>query len=306
LLLKLKSIVSQLRVRQWVKNAIVLAPLLFSGEGNSWILIWNGFVCAIAFCLISSALYILNDIFDLSVDRLHPSKKQRPLAAGKLSLLSVSILAVVCLSLSIVLAFSIRPTLILVFLLYLLINVCYSLYLKHIALIDIFCVASGFVLRAVAGALAIHVILSGWFLLCTTFGAMFIALEKRRQELGLLKDKQLPSRRGLELYSPRLIQRIESILVASAVTGYAFYSFQSPHGQWMMITVPLVLYGVMRYQLLSEHSKLTSTPEEIFWKDRSIQITLILWFLTCGFVIYGHPGLLVHKVSTVLDSLTSK
>jgi 4-hydroxybenzoate polyprenyltransferase len=300
---KLRIIASQLRVRQWVKNALVFSPILFSGERGQWTYFWDTSICAIAFCLLSSSSYILNDILDLKADREHPSKRNRPLAAGKLSLLSVVTLGLMCLFLSLFLAFYVRPTLILVFLLYLLINLAYSTYLKHIVIVDIFCVASGFVLRALAGALAIHVVLTGWFLLCTTFGAMFIALEKRRQELNLISTGKKAARRALEQYSPNLIRRMESILVASIVTSYAFYSFQSPHGQWMMITVPFVLYGVMRYQYVSERGDLAGTPEEIFWKDGPIQLTLILWTITCWIVIYVPPGAFFHQLSSIVDSI---
>ena len=305
-LLALRIIASQLRIRQWVKNALVLSPLLFSGQRAEWIWFWNALLCAMAFCFLSSVSYILNDILDLNADRQHPNKKNRPLAAGKLSLPFVLVLGIICLLFSFCLAFYIRPTILLIFSLYLLINLAYSFYLKHIVIVDIFCVASGFVLRAVAGALAIHVLLTGWFLLCTAFGAMFIALEKRGQELILVSNGKEPSRRALTQYSPNLIKRMESILVSSVVTSYSFYSFQSPHGQWMMITVPLVLYGVMRYQYLSEKGRLTGIPEEIFWRDKPIQLTLILWTIVCWMVIYFPPNIFFHQLSASMDKVSGK
>jgi 4-hydroxybenzoate polyprenyltransferase len=296
-----KAIVKQLRPKQWAKNLIIYTAPLFGGRFNDPQAILSATECVASFCLISSGIYILNDVVDVEADRAHPTKRFRPIACGELSIPLAVVIGVVCVSLGFLIAFLVRPSLVFICLAYVVLNVLYSKYLKNFAIIDIFCIASGFVLRAVAGAVAVKVMPSVWFLLCTSLGALFLALEKRRQEVLLLSGKPA-TRKVLSDYSPKLLQRIENLIVPSLVTSYAFYSFQSPHGQAMMATVPIVLYGVMRYQLLSERGSDTATPEEVFWKDRPIQMTLILWVLACALVVYGHPVSWVESVARYVDS----
>jgi 4-hydroxybenzoate polyprenyltransferase len=294
----------ELRPKQWVKNLIVFAPLLFSHqflERNSLLL---AACCFLSFCLIASGVYVLNDVVDVEADRLHPTKKERPIASGRLSVKLASSAGAICLVGGLALSFIIRPTLATVCLGYLALNLLYSIKLKAVPILDVFCIASGFVIRAVAGAVAIHVVPSSWFLLCTTLGALFLALEKRRQELKLVAHDPTSHRKVLSEYSVNLLSRMESVIVPSLLTAYAFYSFQSPQGNWMMLTVPIVLYGMLRYQMLSERGTATGAPEEVFWRDRPIQITLILWVLTCAFVIYGNPQECVRTLGQFIDSLS--
>lgn len=298
-------LVAEMRPKQWVKNLIVLAPLLFSGKfSQSHWLVMAG-LCVLAFSLISSSLYVFNDILDAERDRAHPVKCRRPIASGALNPLLAGCAALICGLAGFIIAFYVRPTVVLICLAYVLINLCYSLALKNWAVIDILCVASGFVLRAVAGAAAVHAPPSGWFLLCTTFGALFLALEKRRSELVLLEVNSANHRQALNDYSVNLIRRMETLIAPSLLTAYSFYTFQSFHGQWMMLTIPIVLYGVIRYQILSEKNALTGAPEDVFWKDRPIQFTLILWIAVCGLVIYGNPSGWLRCLSTFLDSMRS-
>lgn len=182
-------------------------------------------------------------------------------------------------------------------------NVLYSIKLKHTPIIDIFCIAAGFVIRAVAGAMAVKVAASAWFLLCTSLGALYLASEKRRQELKLLDTTSGAHRKVLSDYSVSIVARMENVIVPSLLTCYAIYSFNSPHGQWMMITVPIVLYGLMRYQMLSEQGTITGAPEDVFWRDRPIQLTIALWLLACAFVIYGSPEYWVEYYGKLIDSL---
>jgi 4-hydroxybenzoate polyprenyltransferase len=300
------ALIKQLRPKQWAKNAIVFAPLLFSGNVTNHERFEQASLCALAFCAISSSVYILNDLVDIKADRAHPTKCKRPLASGQIPVALAVIMMLALLAGGLVAAFIARPTLDLICLTYLLVNVCYSLKLKNFPIIDILCVASGFVLRAVAGAAAVHVVPSAWFLLCTTFGALFLGLEKRRYETTLLAEKSGQHRKALQSYSPELIKRLESLITPSLLATYSFYTFQSTashHGQWMMITIPIVLYGVMRYQLISDRGASTGTPEDILWKDRPIQITLMVWVLACTFVIYGDPEAWLSAISNTLDSL---
>lgn len=295
-------IVKELRPKQWVKNLIAFAPLLFSRNFDNGGLFLSATACVAAFSLVSGGVYVLNDLADVEADRRHPIKCERPIASGRLSssvALSIAILVIV---LGLALSYAVRPTLLIVTLSYLALSLLYCFVLKHQVILDVFGIAGGFLLRAVAGAVAVHVSTSGWFLACTCLGALFLALEKRRQELTVLGDDSCNHRKSLGGYSLALLDRMEGIVVPSLLTAYAFYSFLSFHGQWMMLTLPFVLYGVMRYQFLSVRTTSTGQPEDVFWSDKPIQVTIVLWLLTCALVVYEVPQRL-HVEALKLDSL---
>jgi 4-hydroxybenzoate polyprenyltransferase len=300
-----KALVKQLRPKQWAKNGIVFAPLLFSGNFRNPALIEQAVLCTVAFCAISSATYTINDIADIEADKAHPTKCRRPLAAGLITVPQAIALVCVLIAAGLYCAFLVRPTIDVICLIYMAMNLLYSFKLKNIPIVDILCIALGFVLRAVAGAAAIFVSPSAWFLLCTTFGALFLALEKRRYEIVLLGNKQTNHRKVLKKYSPELIQRLESLIAPSLLATYSFYTFQANtgHGQWMMCTIPIVLYGVMRYQYLSVRGDGTGTPEDILWKDISIQLTLLAWIVVCALVIYGNPHVWLGHITHAIDSI---
>jgi 4-hydroxybenzoate polyprenyltransferase len=300
--LSLTVLIKQLRPKQWVKNLIVFVPLLFSGKFSDEGALLAAGLCCIAFCSISSGIYVLNDLNDLQADRAHPTKRFRPIAAGVISVGNAWALCLCCLAVGLGTAFYVRPTLSLVCCAYVALNFAYSYWLKKLVIIDVLCIAFGFVLRAVAGAVAVHVPASGWFLLCTTLGALFLALEKRRHEVTLLAAQSVSHRSVLSDYSVPFLSRLENLIAPSLLTAYIFYSFQSFHGQWMLLTIPIVLYGVMRYQYLSETGHVTGAPEEVLWRDRPIQLTLMLWVATCALVVYGHPEQWLHEVARSMDS----
>jgi len=293
-----------LRPRQWTKNFIAYAPALFAGRLFELDVITHVSACVLALCFISGAIYIFNDILDREADRKHPTKCNRPLAAGLVGVNTALIVAGLALTLSFILAYLIRPALALVFLAYLLLQVAYTFKLKKRVILDVFCIASGFVLRALAGGAAVHVPLSAWFLLCTSLGALFLALEKRRQELRALGEGASEHRSVLGKYSLALLDRMEAVIVPTLVTAYAFYSFQSSYGQWMMITVPMVLYGILRYQVLSVRDTTTGSPEEVLLKDRPIQNTIIVWVLACMSVVYGWLPRLATWLVETFDSFS--
>ncbi len=299
----LAVLVRQLRPKQWVKNLIVFAPLLFSGKFSDSGALLGATLCALSFCSISSGIYVVNDLNDLEADRLHPSKRFRPIASGAISTGSAWVLSMFCFLAGLALAFYVRPTLSFVCLAYIALNFAYSYWLKKLVVIDILCIAFGFVLRAVAGAVAVHVAASGWFLLCTTLGALFLGLEKRRHEVTLLAGVSAGHRSVLNEYTLTLVTRLENLIAPSLLTAYTFYSFQSFHGQWMLLTVPIVLYGIMRYQYLSDTGGVTGAPEDIVWRDRPIQLTLIIWVAICALVVYGHPGEWLHDLARSIDSI---
>jgi 4-hydroxybenzoate polyprenyltransferase len=293
-----------LRPKQWTKNLIALMPVLFSGHLHETPLLLKALLCVVSFCAASSAIYIVNDLSDQASDRLHPKKKERPIASGRVTAAAAITLSIVLIVAAAAVAFFVRPTLTLVVAAYVVLMILYSLILKHIALLDVFSIAAGFVLRAVGGAVAVSVPSSGWFLVCTSFGALFLALEKRRQEINLLGEEAGSHRKSLSFYSKELLDRLEGIIVPSLVTCYAFYSFLSYHGQAMLLTMPFVVYGLMRYQLLSTTGAATGAPEEVLLKDRPIQITVILWLATCAAVVYGLVPAVAGFVSTQLDNFS--
>lgn len=301
----LMLLVKQFRPKQWVKNLIVFAPVLFSGKFADLSAILAATACTAAFCMVSSGIYVLNDVIDVESDRMHPTKRNRPIASGRLNIRLAAAVGTAVLLAGLVTAFAVRPALVIVFIGYMALNVMYSIKLKNIVIIDIFSIATGFVLRAVAGAVAVKVAPSSWFLLCTSLGALYVAMDKRRQELKVMAAATSAThRRVLAEYSPALLSRMEGIILPSLLTAYSFYSFQSLHSQWMMVTVPIVLYGLMRYQWLSEQGTITGAPEDVFWRDRPIQLTLVLWVLTCALVVYADPGRWVSLCGSWIDSFT--
>lgn len=292
-----------LRPRQWTKNLIAYAPLLFSHRFSDLEALLAVTGCTLCLCLVSGSVYVINDIKDKEADAKHPAKRLRPIASGKVSIPTARAIGLIALFAGLIGGFLVRPTVGLTLILYLLLQVAYNAYLKKQPILDVFSIAAGFVLRAVAGGAAGHVALSSWFLLCTTLGALFLAIEKRRQELKVLGEKAGQHRAVFDKYSLELIGRMEAVIVPSLITSYAIYSFNSPSGQWMMLTVPFVMYGVFRYQFLSTTRNITGAPEDVLLKDRPIQLSIILWVLASAGTIYGWIPNTVQKIFESVDSL---
>ncbi len=299
----LTHLLAACRPRQWTKNLLVFAAPLFSFrfEPGIWL---PSAVALLAFCLISSAVYLLNDCLDVEADRAHPSKCRRPIAAGLVSVpLALSCAASLCL-VSLAVGWAITPGLSAVVLLYGLIQVAYCLRLKRQPLLDLFCIASGFLLRAVAGAVAASLPPSPWFLLTVGLLALFLAIEKRKAELRLSQVRGLVTRQVLERYSLPLLLRLESLVATSAFMSYALWasgpSLQGAPTSWMLLTVPFVLVGIFRYQLLSDPEesqrrlqltpdRTSEKPEEILLGDRGIQLTLAAWLATTAAIgLFNH------------------
>jgi decaprenyl-phosphate phosphoribosyltransferase len=294
----LPPLVEACRPRQWTKNLLVFAAPLFAFrfEADVWLPAGGALV---AFCLISSAIYLLNDCLDVAADRAHPSKRNRPIAAGLVSvpaaLTTAAVLAVVSLSF----AAWVAPPLAGVVLLYGLIQVGYCLQLKRMPLLDLFCIASGFLLRAIAGAVAALLPPSPWFLLTVGLLALFLAIEKRKAELRVAQDRGVITRKVLERYSLPLLLRLESTVATSAFISYALWAagpaLRGAPTSWMLLTVPFVLVGIFRYQLLSDPEEAerrqqwapersSEKPEEILLGDRGIKLTLVGWLMTTAVI----------------------
>lgn len=282
-----------LRPRQWTKNLIVFAAPLFAFSIN-WSSCLGSLSAFLLFCSVSSSFYLLNDIVDIESDRRHPIKCKRPLASGLISIPIAITMAVSLLLSAIILSWLRSPILGFIIMSYALLQTLYNLKLKRKPILDIMAIATGFVLRACAGAAATNIVLSVWFLLCTAMLAMFLAVEKRKAELKLSITEGENTRFVLKRYSLSLLDRMENTVTTGALMSYALWSsgpqVQGAPTPWMMITFPFVLYGIFRYQLLSnsqeKQTKLTERPEEILLTDWPILLTVISWVITIFVILW--------------------
>ncbi|MGZ4395426.1 MAG: decaprenyl-phosphate phosphoribosyltransferase [Gaiellaceae bacterium] len=274
-----------LRPRQWTKNLLVFAGIIFAGELGDPRRLVEALGVFVAYCAASSAAYLLNAVRDAEHDRLHPIKRDRPVASGLVSpRAALGAAAVLALA-----AFAIAAVLgrwsVVVLCAFVALQLAYSLGLKHVVLIDVMAIAGLFVIRAVAGAVAVHVPISPWLLLCTGTLALFLALAKRRGELVLVGAERTPGRPVLEGYSLALVDQLVTIVAASTVIAYALYTFTARPGDRMMATIPFVLFGVFRYLLLIHREDAGEEPEQVLLSDRPILICVALWALTAALLL---------------------
>ena len=292
--LNIFSLIKALRPIQWTKNLLVFASLLFSFQFNEDIFI-NSFLGFISFCFISSSIYLFNDIRDISKDKLHPIKRFRPIAKGEVSKTHAKLISF-CLGIfSFIIALSISYRFLLTIIIYFLIQLAYCLRLKRIPLLDIFCISSGFLLRAISGLIATELRFSPWFILTIGLLALFLAVEKRKAELIFYKKTSILTRDILSTYSLSLLLRYESLLVTSTFLSYSLWaagpSLNGASSPWMLMTLPLVLMGLFRYQFISDpeiseirkingKSISTENPEQILIHDKVIRLVVFLWLIS--------------------------
>ncbi len=277
------------RVRQWTKNLILFGPLVFAYKLGSPELLGRAIQAFVAFCLASSAIYFVNDVMDVESDRQHPLKRLRPLASGQVSTAQALAAGIVLASASLALSFALDVEVGLVTAGYIALNVGYSTVLKHVVILDVFAIAAGFILRAVAGALAIHVEISPWLYVCTRLLALFLGFSKRYNELLVLQDEAGNHRRSLDEYTPAMLEQLTSILVASTIMAYSLYTFSAeslPANHSMMLTIPFVLYGIFRYYYLVHKKNLGGAPEVVLLRDVPLILDVLLWGLAAIGVLY--------------------
>jgi len=287
---QLRLVIKTMRPRQWPKNIFIFAALVFDRQLFSWDSLLITSFAGILFCLASSLIYIINDLTDIDADRLHPEKKYRPLASGELSVKAAISCAVVLGLIIFPSSFILNFHFGLVTTSYFLLMLSYSFWLKHVPLIDVMIIASGFVLRVAAGVVIIVTErFSPWLFVATTFLALFIALGKRRAEIYLLETAAGSHRRVLSGYSLDLINQLITIVLSATLITYCFYTFFSPiapGNQSMMLTIPFVIYGLFRYLYLIKMDHIGGAPEEIVLKDRPMQLTILLWGVTVILILY--------------------
>jgi 4-hydroxybenzoate polyprenyltransferase len=285
-----RALIKSMRLKQWPKNALLFVALVFDRQLTNPTAFLHTLAGFFLFCLISSAVYIINDVMDIDADRNHPTKRLRPIASGKLPL-SVARLAVgVIILIVLPLAYLLSPWFAVIVLVYFLLNLAYSLWIKHIPILDVFALASFYVLRVAAGVVLIEVTrFSPWLYVFTTFLSLFLGIGKRRAEMTLLAEEANTHRRVLEGYSLPLLDQMIMIVVTVTIVTYSLYTFSAPNlpaNHTMMLTIPFVIYGVFRYLYLIQIKKSGGAPEDILFTDHPLQIDIILWGLAVLLVLY--------------------
>ncbi|MFZ5652577.1 MAG: decaprenyl-phosphate phosphoribosyltransferase [Bacillota bacterium] len=277
---------ASMRPKQFIKNLFIFVGIIFSGNLLNTGMLLKVTGAFIVFCLLSGSVYLINDIMDIEKDRKHPRKKHRPLPAGLIPVNGAAVAAAMLSAVSLALAFALSTALGVISSVYLVMMIIYSLYLKHIIILDVFTIAAGFVLRVVAGTEVINVYLSPWAVVCTFFLALFMALGKRRNEKIVLGDSATRHRVSLETYTLPLIDQMISVVTTSTIVSYFLYTFKTGQSLVSVITVPFVLFGLFRYMYLVYSENSGGSPEEIVTKDRPLQIAVLLWVTASMITLY--------------------
>ncbi|HUV29089.1 MAG TPA: decaprenyl-phosphate phosphoribosyltransferase [Anaerolineales bacterium] len=286
----LRVLLISMRPKQWMKNVLIFTALVFDEkllDIQAFLVTFSGFIL---FCLISSSVYLLNDITDVEADRHHPKKRNRPIASGALKVSTARWAVLLLLFISYPLAYLLSPSFCLILLIYLVLNLIYSRWLKHVIIIDVFVLASFYVIRVVAGLTLIEVArFSPWLYVVTTLLALYIGLGKRRAELTLLSEGAQSHRRVLDGYSLPLLDQYITIVSATTVVAYSLYTFSAPNlpaNHAMMLTIPFAIYGILRYLYLIQTNHGGGAPEEELLSDQPLQITILLWGLVVVLILY--------------------
>jgi 4-hydroxybenzoate polyprenyltransferase len=286
----LGALIRTLRPRQWVKNGFIFAALVFDGQVASATPLLRTIAGFIVFCLASSAVYVINDLTDIEEDRVHPVKRLRPLPSGALPVPVARLAAAGLVLVALAGAWLLSTGFAAVVLAYLLLNLAYSLRLKHVPILDVFFVAAGFVLRVGAGEALITVErFSPWLYVCTTLLALFLALGKRRAELKLLADSAGLHRRVLDGYTIPFLDQLLVIVSSTTIMAYSLYTFSAenlPGNNLMMLTIPFVIYGIFRYVWLAQVQDAGGAPEDLLVSDRPLLATVIMWGLSATAILY--------------------
>lgn len=285
-----KALFKTMRPRQWTKNVFIFAALVFDKQlfvVDSFLRTLAGFAL---FCLISSSVYIFNDLADVEADRQHPEKKNRPIASGKLSVRTAWTAGVVFVILTITLAYLLAPAFAAIVAAYFILNLAYSLSLKHISILDVLIIAVGFVLRVGAGVTLIAVErFSPWLYIVMFLLSLFLGFGKRRAELALLTDGAGSHRKVLDGYTLPLLDQYIMIVSGTTIVAYSLYTFSAPNvpdNHSMMLTIPFMVYAIFRYLYLIEVEHAGGTPEEVLLSDRPFQISMLLWAVTVIIIFY--------------------
>ena len=278
-------ILISLRPRQWTKNLVVFAGIIFSGNIFNWPMQFKVWLTFIAFCAVVGAGYLVNDVIDRDKDRVHPVKRTRPIASGRMGAGTALAVALFLVAVFIGGGLLVDPLLSAYLAAYLVLQLAYSLALKRLVIVDVLAISAGFVIRAVAGAAVIHVIISPWLVVCAMLLALFLALAKRRAELVMMEEEAAYHRSNLEQYSIELVDQMTVVTAAATVVSYALYSFTAFDSSAMMITIPFVLYGIFRYLYLVHRHLRGGSPEQVLISDIPMLVDVVLWVVTAVAVL---------------------
>jgi 4-hydroxybenzoate polyprenyltransferase len=283
------------RPREWIKNSFLFAALFFSQNLFNLALVAQTLLAFGLYCLATSGVYLMNDIQDRHADQQHPQKRWRPIASGALPVPLATLAAVVLLLVALGGAWLLQPAFGLMTTGYVLLNVAYTRWLKHVVILDIFAIAAGFVLRVVAGAVVVQVMMSHWLLICTMFLALFLGFSKRRCELLTLAEEASQHRLVLAEYDLPFLDVMIGIVTSAVVIGYTLYTVSSEtvtkfHTDRLLLTVPIVLYGIFRYLYLVYHKNSGGNPAHALLTDGPLRLSICLWALVSALILYmAHP-----------------
>ncbi len=287
--MKIRALIGCMRMRQWMKNILIFAALIFSSHAHQLSYVGKSIAAFFLFSLCAGAIYTFNDIIDLASDREHPVKKYRPLASGRVSVRAAWIFFVLVGSIALIGSFLFDPAFGWVVAAYILLQIFYTLKLKNIVIVDVLVVSFSFLIRIIAGGIAIHVPISNWILVCTMFLALFLALAKRRHELVLLETNAGFHRTILREYSPYLLDQMISVVTSATLVAYTIFTLSEEttmkFGK-MILTVPFVLYGIFRYLYLVHMKDKGGHPEETLLTDIPLQITIFFYGIVVLVIIY--------------------
>uniref|UniRef100_A0A7C3YT31 Decaprenyl-phosphate phosphoribosyltransferase n=1 Tax=candidate division WOR-3 bacterium TaxID=2052148 RepID=A0A7C3YT31_UNCW3 len=286
-----RELIKSLRPRQWTKNAFVFAGLFFSQNLFHLSYLYKSLAAFFLFSFLSGATYIINDIKDINEDRIHPKKRFRPIASGRLKVSIALPFALLLILLSLILGYCLNRDFFLVLLLYLILTLAYSFFLKEIVILDLLTIAFGFVLRALGGTVVIGVSLSVWLFICTILLALFLGITKRKTEIALLGDSAPNHRSVLFHYSHNFLDQMTSVVTAATVVSYSIYTVApetvAKFGtNKLFLTIPFVLYGIFRYLYLIYHAEFLENPEWALIKDIPLTIAVLLWAISVGLILY--------------------
>lgn len=289
--MSLKALLEAMRPKQWAKNIFIFAPLVFDLKLFHPTYLVRTLAGFVLLCLVSGAVYLMNDLVDAEKDRQHPRKRNRPIASGRLSPRRALAVAILLPLISLPLGFLLDPLFGIILLGYLILQIAYSLVLKNTVIIDALAVAAGFVLRVAAGIPLVEAErFSPWIYTCMGLLALFISFSKRRHELTLLGENANSHRESLGAYTPLLLDQFILIVTAATLVAYTLYTFSAPNlppNHTMMLTVPFVLYTVFRYLYLVYVKGMGGEPEEIVLRDRPLQVGMLLWGMAVILILYG-------------------
>ena len=286
----LKALLKTMRPKQWAKNVFLLAAIVFDRKLTNVDAMLHTIIGVIVFSMVASVVYIINDIADVEADRQHPTKRNRPIAAGKLPISVAWVSAIILALIAFPVAIWLSPNFALITLLYLVLNLIYSKWLKHEVLFDIILLASLYVIRVAAGVALINVVrFSPWIYIFTTFLALLMGTGKRRAELSEIADGPNAQRRVLDGYTLGFLDQLITLASGMTIITYSMYTFSAPNvpeNHAMMLTIPFIIYSIFRYQYLLQVKGIGSAPEELVLSDRPLQLAIALWGLTVLVVFY--------------------